>query len=42
MKQIHRLIMAVLLLTLIAGCGGGDDKGKNKDKDIPKASEPQK
>ena len=35
MSIIRRLLIgAVLALTI--GCGGGD-KGKNKDKDVPKA-----
>lgn len=39
-----RLISSsVLLLTVlfVAGCGGGGEKGKNKDKDVPKSVEPK-
>jgi hypothetical protein len=38
MSRLARLILCAALLALTAGCGGSD-KGKNKDKDVPKAPE---
>lgn len=37
---MHRIVCALLfgaLMLLCTGCGGGGEKGKNKDRDVPKA-----
>jgi hypothetical protein len=38
MSRLARFVLCAALFVLTAGCGGGD-KGKNKDKDVPKAPE---
>ena len=36
MKRVLLAVVAMLAVT-VAGCGGGGEKGKNKDKDVPKS-----
>lgn len=39
MKSILRTLALALLLAAL-GCTGSAEKGKNKDKDVPRTSEP--
>ncbi len=39
MTACRRILLIALLLVFFGGCGGAGDKGKNKDKDVPKAAE---
>jgi hypothetical protein len=41
MKRISVLLVFFLAL-LVAGCGSDADRGKNKDKDLPRLGEPEK
>lgn len=33
------IVLGLLLLVGVLGCGGSGEKGKNKDRDMPKATE---
>jgi hypothetical protein len=36
MRKLLAAVMLGALLLVAAGCGDGGEKGKNKDKDVPK------
>ena len=38
MRRIISAIALGAILFALTGCGGGGEKGKNKDKDVPKAA----
>ncbi len=45
MKPLSYVLMMLLLLTLMPGCGGDREKGMNspnQKKDLPRASPPEK
>jgi hypothetical protein len=39
MSRFLILVCCLVLSLFAAGCGGAGDKGKNKDKDVPKSIE---
>lgn len=39
MNPMRGLLAVVVLCGLVAGCGGGRDRGKNLDHDRPKATD---
>lgn len=38
MKRIAYLLLMVLPLALLSGCGGDKDRGMNRHKDLPRAA----
>jgi len=39
MRRLLKSLVFVSLALVFAGCGPGGDKGKNRDRDVPKAAE---